>query len=419
MATLDVYCFGELAGRLVREDSQLSFAYESRWIGERRPPLSQALPIDGTHAADAPRAFFSGLLPEGEPRRMLARELGISERNDFALLEAVGGDCPGAISLYPAGTTPEAVRPGDDVEWLDEAELERLVYDLPSRPMLADAGGEIRLSLAGAQDKLPVVVDDASGRVGITSGRTPSTHILKTPISRLDGTIANEAYCLLLGRELGIPTVDAVPRHVGSTEFLLVRRYDREHLPNGVRRLHQEDFCQALGVPPERKYEAEDGPSLADCFSLVSRATSVPAQGTLALLDAVGLNFIVGNHDAHGKNFSLLYRPTSVQLAPFYDIVSTVAYRRHGLSRKMAMKLGGEYRSERVESRHFERFFSAAQLGSGPARRRLRRLATAAPDRARKVRSAMAEDGWRDDVLDRVIELVEDRSARLAGLVDG
>ena len=115
-------------------------------------------------------AFFGGLLPEGEPRRLIARRLGVSERNDFALLAAIGGDCAGAITLAPPDAAPDDVR-GRDVEWLDGAQLSELIAGLSDRPMLADEDGEIRLSLAGAQDKLPVVIAD--DRVGITSGRMP------------------------------------------------------------------------------------------------------------------------------------------------------------------------------------------------------------------------------------------------------
>jgi hypothetical protein len=180
------------------------------------------------------------------------------------------------------------------------------------------------------------------GRIGRTSGRTPSTHILKTPIERLDATIANEAFCLRLGRALDVSTVDATPHRVADSEYLLVRRYDREIDSTGILRLHQEDFCQALGVPPERKY------------------------------------------------------------------------RRQGLSRKMAMKLGDEYRSDYVRERRFERFFAEVGLGPAPSRARLRRMAKDAPPAARAVRRELADGGWDDEVLGRIVSLVTERAAWLA-----
>ncbi len=412
MGTLDVLCFGERAGVLADEPEGLRFAYDPSWIAASRPPLSQALPLSGSPPPGAVHAFFGGLLPEGEPRRLIARRLGVSERNDFALLAAIGGDTAGAITLAAPGAAPRQARERD-VDWLDGDQLAELIATLPDRPMLADEDGEIRLSLAGAQDKLPVVIAD--DRVGITAGGTPSTHILKMPIARFPGTVVNEAFCLMLGRFLGVPTVDAWPRRAGDRPYLLVRRYDRERQPDGsVARLHQEDFCQALAIPSERKYEVEGGPSLADCFKLVRQATTVPAAHTLVLLDAVGLNFLVGNHDAHGKNFSLLRSPERTELAPFYDVLSTTAY--PGLARKAAMSIGGERRPDYVRRRHLDRLCQEAGLGGAAVRRRLLAMASEAPAAARAVRAGLAADGWDHPVLDVVLETVDRRAAHLTEL---
>lgn len=408
-ATLEVLCFGEPAGVLADERDGLRFAYDPAWVAAGRPPLSQSLPLDGDPSPAVVHAYFGGLLPEGEPRRLLARRLGVSERNDFALLGAIGGDCAGAITLAPPGGAGDGDAPA--VDWLDDARLEELIATLPDHPMLAGEDGEIRLSLAGAQDKLPVVVED--GRVGLTAGRAPSTHILKMPIARFEGTVVNEAFCLLFGSRLGVPTVPALPRRAGDHAYLLVERYDRLRRPDGsFERLHQEDFCQALGIPSERKYEVEGGPSLADCFALVRRATTVPAAHMLVLLDAVALNFLVGNHDAHGKNFSLLRSPHETGLAPFYDVLSTLAYPT--LARKAAMAIGGERRPDYVRRRHLDRLCEAAGLGGAAVRRRLLAMAREAPDAARFARAVLAEDGWDHPVLDAVAAIVDRRARQLA-----
>jgi serine/threonine-protein kinase HipA len=408
--TLEVWCFDERAGTLGDGDRGLELAYDPRWRSAGRPPLSQSLPLDGSFADDAVDAFFGGLLPEGVARELVARNVGVSAGNDFALLAAIGGDTAGAISLLPAGEIPGPV--GEDVEWLDDVEVGALLDELPARPLHADADGEYRLSLAGAQDKLPVVVG-SDGRLGLTRGRTPSTHILKTPIARLEGTVANEALCPAIGRLLGIDVVLSSPRRVLEREFLLVERYDRVLGEEGVRRLHQEDFCQALGIPSRRKYQSEGGPGLVDCFALVRRAVSVPAREVLALLDDVMLSFLVGNHDAHGKNYSLLYLPDSPRAAPSpaYDVISTVVY--PGLSRKMAMSIGGEYRPDYVQSRHLDRLLDEAGLGPAAARRRIRALATDAPAAAHEAHAQLAGEGWDAPVLARVVDTVERRAARL------
>jgi serine/threonine-protein kinase HipA len=411
--TLEVYCFEERAGILRDGVAGLEFAYAEHWRDGGRPPLSQALPLDGSFTSASVDAFFGGLLPEGAPRELAARNLGVSPENDFALLGALGGDTAGAVSLRAPGQSIGGE--GGSVQWLDDSELAVLLDELPSRPMHAAADGDYRLSLAGAQDKLPVVVG-GDGRIGLTRGDTPSTHILKTPITDLDGTIANEALCPAIGRLLGAEVVNAAPRRIDGREFLLVERYDRERTDHGVRRLHQEDFCQALGIAARRKYQAEGGPGLVDCFALLREAVGVPARESLKLLDAVVLSFLVGNNDAHGKNYSLLYIPNSPKavLSPAYDILSTISYR--DLSRKMAMSIGGEYRPDYVQPRHLDRLLSEAGLGPAAARRRIRALAKEAPAAARKACGELSAEGWDAPVLARVVAIVDRHAERLTVL---
>ena len=413
--TLDVFCAGRRAGVLVDRERGLEFRYEAQWVRDGKAPLSQSLPLDGSFGSPAVAAYFAGLLPEGRPRELLARQLGVSVGNDFALLEQLGGDTAGAVSLLPPGAPPPDGG-GTDVEWLDDQGLAQLIDELPRRPMHADPDGEYRLSLAGVQDKLPVVVG-ADGRIGLTKGGTPSTHILKTPIDRLPETVPNEAYSLRLGRLLGVETVRAGPSRVLGREYLLVERYDRRIGEQGPERLHQEDFCQALGIPTARKYEAEGGPGLADCFALIRGATTVPAREAIKLLDYVALSVLVGNHDAHAKNYSLLYTPGSIgaTLAPAYDVLSTVVYRKiQPMSRRMAMKIGGEYRPDYVESRHVDRLLESAGLGVGAARRRLRGVAARAPAAAVEARRLADEGGWDCRTVEQIEAIVAERAGWLA-----
>lgn len=421
---LNVYCFDELAGRLW-DERPLRFEYDDAWVSSGRPPLAHALPLSGQFDQSAAHAYFGGLLPEGEPRKQIARSLGVSVENDFQLLVELGWDCAGAVSLYPAGVTPNSPSEGEDVKWFDEAELAQLVAELPTRPLMFDGDGELRLSLAGAQDKVPVVTDgervglSGFGRTAPGAPRTASTDILKTPIDRLPGTVANEAFCLSLMSSVGLNSVKAVPQRALDREFLLVRRYDRELRQGRVARLQQEDFCQALAIPSEQKYEAEGGPSLAQCFGLIRSATSAPPPALLAMLDATAFNFLVGNHDAHGKNFSLLRSPSGTVLAPFYDVLSTFVYRMvdRRMSPKLAMRVGGEYRWDYIERRHFDRFFTAAELAAPASRRRFLALAGRIVPAARSMREEFANDGWDDPILDPIVELIETRADRLQSVL--
>lgn len=195
--SLEAWCSDGHVGTLTDAEAGLGFSYSKRWLTAGRASISQCLPLHGSFTEADVEAFFGGLLPEAERREQPARMLGVDEARTFSLLKALGGDTAGALNLYPPGALPPPI--GTDVEWLDEAGLEELIEQLPERPMHADEDGEYRLSFAGVDDKLSVVVDE-EGRIGLTKGRTLSTHILKTPIDTLPDTVVNEAMCPLIGR---------------------------------------------------------------------------------------------------------------------------------------------------------------------------------------------------------------------------
>lgn len=409
---LDVWFSGEVAGQLTEQDGVLNFTYASDWEETGRVALSQSLPLDGAFSQTAVHAFFGGLLPEGDLRDLLGQRLGVSATNDFSLLEQLGGDCAGAITIYPAGQALPTRESG--VRWLSDDELRQLVHDLPSRPMYAEPDGELRLSLAGAQDKIPVVVENS--RVGLPTGDMPSTHILKTPISRLPATVLNEALWSRVGKRLGITCATSRPLRVGDSEVLLVERYDRTVEDGHVKRLHQEDVCQALAIPSTQKYQREGGPGLTDCFAVLRSAAPVPARELPRLLDAWALSFIAANHDAHGKNFSLLYTPEgATTLAPVYDVLNTAAYWKvKEMDRKMAMSVGGEYRPAYVKGRHIDRMLDDAGLGVAPSRRRLAALARDAPDAITDARRELVHEAWDHEHLDNVVEMSLRRARTLA-----
>lgn len=375
--TLDVYLHRNLVGCLIQDDhGELMFEYRETWLNDPNAvPVSQSLPLrKERYARRACRGFFGGILPEGDKREVLAKNLGISAKNDFAMLEEIGGECAGAITFLCAQEPlPEHE---ERYRTLSDTELESLLEMLPRRPLLAGED-DVRLSLAGAQDKIAVYIAD--GRISIPLGGAPSTHILKPAIERFAGVVFNESFCMKLAQAVGVPTAKTQIGSIRGIDYLLVERYDRIRIgAHSLQRLHQEDFCQALGIVSENKYQKEGGPSLEQCFRLVRETSSVPAIDLLSLLDAVIFNFLIGNNDAHGKNFSLLYRRVAdggVRLAPCYDLLSTVQYPE--LSEKMAMKIGGEYVSSKVSPKNFDQLAREAGLGVPLVKRRVPELATA------------------------------------------
>ncbi|MDH4054542.1 MAG: type II toxin-antitoxin system HipA family toxin [Gammaproteobacteria bacterium] len=371
--TLNVQYDRELVGQLIQDDGgQMTFKYDASWLGKPEPiALSRSLPLrEETFTQKECRGFFGGMLPEDDNRKIIARILGISDKNDFAMLEQIGGECAGAISFLPE----DEEIPDDDDRYRDlaDAELAKILRELPRRPLMAGQDG-IRLSLAGAQDKIAVRIDD--GKISIPRGSAPSSHVLKPAIDTYEGVVFNEAFCMALARAGGL---NAAPVDIGKVEdidYLLVERYDRiRDGEENIQRLHQEDFCQALGIPSEIKYQSEGGPSLVNCFDLIRDASSAPALDLIAMLDAVIFNLLIGNHDAHAKNFSLLYMPDrSVRLAPLYDLVSTVYYEE--LTNKMAMKIGKQPESALIRPEDVDQFAADAGLGAALARARIPALA--------------------------------------------
>ncbi len=365
--TLDVYLHNQCVGRLLQDDDgQMGFTYDPDWLEQPAAvPLSQSLPLrrTGFTRKDC-RGFFAGILPEERNREIIARNLGISAGNDFAMLEQIGRECAGAVTFIPPGEPP----PGnhDEYRQLSKQELAKILRALPQRPLMAGDEG-VRLSLAGAQDKMAVRVD--GHEISIPLGGAPSTHILKPAIDRFEGIVFNEAVCMMLSAKIGLPTAEVEVGTVEGIDYLLVKRYDRTKGSDGtVQRYHQEDFCQALAVAPEMKYQSEGGPSLKSCFDLIRNVSTSPVIDLQNMLDSVIANILIGNHDAHAKNFSLLYGDIDsrartetriTRLAPRYDLISTVFYPE--LSSRLAMKLGGEYDSTKLLPRHFEQ--QAVEVG--------------------------------------------------------
>ncbi|MBT0961929.1 type II toxin-antitoxin system HipA family toxin [Denitromonas iodatirespirans] len=406
---LEVWLFADRVGTLALMDGRLNFGYAPGWLSQPDAvALSASLPLQAEPFDDRKtRPFFAGLLPEGQMRRLIAQQFQVSGQNDFALLDHIGGECAGAVTFIEPGQAFPSPNRNDDVQWLSEDEVVAILDELPRRPMLAGKDG-LRLSLAGAQDKLPVVFDGV--RIGLPLNGTPSSHILKPAIHAVEDSVINEGFCMALADAMQLKPAKSNVHLVLDRSFLLVERYDRVIDAQGQRqRLHQEDFCQALGVVPEMKYQNEGGPDLARCFELVRRATRPSAPQILRLLDYVIFNALLGNHDAHAKNFSLLYSGKTSVLAPFYDTLSTAVYPT--LAPKMAMKIGSKYKFSEVQARHWEQFAESVGLAKAQAKRRILELARSLPSTARALQSDPKHSFSGNAVVERINALIEERCA--------
>ena len=418
---LEVWLLGQHIGTLTQADGRLAFAYTPAWLAQNKatgsaamPPLSQSLPLQAEPFDDrAARPFFAGLLPEGDKRMLVAKALHVSNKNDFGLLDGIGGECAGAVSLLEPGQANNTAKSSTDLRWLDSSQLAKILDEMPKRPMLAGEDG-LRLSLAGAQDKLPVVAD--GNRIGLPLSGKPSSHIIKPAIAGIDGSVHNEGFCMRLAATLSLDVAKVEIQHVDDRPYLLVERYDRNHddghadppdASRTLKRLHQEDFCQALGIPPELKYQNEGGPDLAQCFALVRRATRPSAPHILKLLDYVAFNALIGNHDAHAKNFSLLYGSGKTALAPLYDALSTAVY--PDLTKKMAMKIGSKYEFADVMPRHWEQFATAAGLSPAQVKKRILEIARRLPDLAHATHKALHDEGNDHAIVAQIVTLIEQR----------
>lgn len=416
--TLPVFLRETPIGSLERTGpSRYRFAYSKdallRDWGDPMARLSASLPLREERFKPSESApFFEGLLPEGAVRAAVAGKLGISEANGFDMLAALGADCAGAVTVLP-GDQSTPLLPGRAVGPLGEKEVGDLLRDLPRDPLGIDIDdGGVRLSLGGVQDKL-VLVRLPGGEFARPLGGAPSNCLLKPEHERFDGLAVNEAFCMRVAAAAGNKAATTELLELDGIRCLYSERFDRTVDADGnTIRLHQEDMCQALGLLPTQKYEAEGGPSVASVIALLRRQPSRRiALDVNAFVRAVLTSFLLGNSDAHGKNFALLYDPeTGVGLAPLYDVVSTAIY--DGLTPRLAMAIGGEDDPSQVDLRCWERLGAESGLGGGLPKfvqRWSGEILTTTEACLRDVE----QEGWSHSVLEAIFDVCRERARRL------
>ena len=353
---LSVYLGKNLAGHLTSTaQNGVVFSYDPAYIEAGLPPLSLSLPLStNEYSQKKCLPFFEGLLPEGDVKKRISDYLHVSETSTLKLLKELGGECAGMVSILPEGEQNKVQSTytfsPDNYETLSPQKLVEYIRNIDARPLLK-VKEKLRLSLAGAQEKLPLAY--RNGKFYLPINGAPSTHIVKpTGQGALSTLSANEYICMKLAEQSGLQVPNTKLIQIEDVEFLLIERYDRLCNGNEISRLHQEDACQALGILSNNKYQNDGGPSIADIYTLIKTQTTIPLLETRAFLQYLLFNFIIGNCDAHGKNYSLIFQDNTVKLTPIYDTVCTQAY--PNLTQKLSMKIGKHYEIQKVNQADFE-----------------------------------------------------------------
>ena len=421
---LNVWHEERLLGVLWRDGQRrIGFRYDKSWTAPEGFAISRSLPLPQQAQAsqefspqqDIAHRFFANLLPEGNVRERVVRDLKVPN-TDFDLLRAIGGECAGALSILPPAEQPTQTQASaQDYEALDDSELARLIARR-GQTATWKADTRPRLSLAGAQDKCPVMVAD--GRLYLPKLDAPTTHILKFEPPDYRNLPAYETFTTLLAHAVGLPVVDVQLRSHRGKSFAVVERYDRQrHDGDGadgavpqISRLHQEDFCQALGFDQDSKYQEHGGPTFADCCRLVREACSAP-DDLEALLRWQIFNTLAGNSDGHAKNLSLLYLPDGkTRLAPFYDLVCTRAFVR--VDHKLAFAIGGGWDPALIQAKHWRAMAEACDVQPRLLLNLVQQTASALLQQLAPVREAFEAQHGPHPALQRIDQVVQKQCRR-------
>lgn len=415
---------GREIGRIQRDKrDRLTLVYDDAWRRSQQAyPLSLSMSLAAQeHGHVVIESFIWGLLPDND--RILdrwAKKFQVSARNPFALIANVGEDCAGAIQFALPERLDVLQGTNDSkVEWLDEAQvaerLGALREDMSAWRTPRDTG---QFSLAGAQAKTALLFEN--GRWGVPSGRIPTTHILKPPMRELDGHAENEHFCLDLARALEIPAAKSTVEHFQEEVAIVVERYDRDRTTGSLKRIHQEDMCQAMGILPTKKYENEGGPTAKQITDLLRTHSTAREEDVATFVGALAFNWLIGGTDAHAKNYSVLLASNAVRLAPLYDVASVLPYDGVDIHKlKLAMKIGGEYELMNIGVRQWKKLADTLRIDEDQVFAQIDKLASSIPDYAADTRRNARQAGLQHPIIDRLTENLTARAVRCRSLLKG
>lgn len=364
---LNVFLNARLVGRLLHQSNgAIEFQYHQSWLDwENALPVSYSLPLrEDRYVGEPVIAVFDNLIPDNEQiRHRLAERSGADGDDAYSLLAAIGRDCVGALQFLPDGDDPgeagkiEGRRIGDD-------EIAKVLTDLKQTPLGVDRDSDFRISIAGAQDKTALLFWD--GHWLVPHGTTATSHIFKPEIGKLPNgidmsqSIENEHLCMLITAAFGLDTARTEIKEFNGCRVLVIERFDRLHTKDHrLLRVPQEDCCQALSVPPSRKYESHGGPGIPAILGLLE-ASDVMEQDRRTFLKTQILYWLMAAPDGHAKNFSIFLLPGGrFHLTPLYDVMSAQPNLDKGEIQqnklKLAMAVGDtrHYAINTIAPRHF------------------------------------------------------------------
>jgi serine/threonine-protein kinase HipA len=400
-----VYQNDRLVGHLLKEPSgAIEFRYDHEWLDRSRAfPVSLSLPLrEDAWRGEPVAAVFENLLPDSaDLRRRVAEKVGAAGTDAYSLLAVIGRDCVGALQFIAGDASPEGTTriSGESVD--DEA-IERLLKSLAQAPLGLTRDDNFRISVAGAQEKTALLWYE--DRWIKPHGTTPTTHLFKTQIGELpngidlSNSVENEYYCLQLLRQLGLSANHVRIMTFGQTKALVVERFDRTWSDGRLIRLPQEDCCQALSVPPSRKYQADHGPGILAIAELLKGADS-PAEDHRTLFQAQLVFWLIGATDSHAKNFSIFLHPGGgYALTPLYDVLtaqpSLDARQIERKQMKLAMSVGNNnhYRIDEIQTRHFFQTGEVAGLSRSLVRNAVEEIATRMDDAMASLEAELPPD---------------------------
>ncbi len=402
---LHVYLNGRLVGRFRRQRSgAVDFQYDVTWLGwDNAIPVSLSLPLqEDRFAGDPVIAVFDNLLPDNVGiRRVIAQRTGARGEDAHSLLSQIGRDCVGALQFLPEGIEPGGTG-AVDARAVNEEEIGQLIANLGRNPLGIGEEEDFRISLAGAQEKTALLF--WNGGWHVPHGTTATTHILKPQIGDAQGvdlsqSVENEHFCMRFIAAIGLPVANTEIAEFNGNRVLVVERFDRQWTRDGrLLRLPQEDFCQALGVPPSRKYQSDGGPGIRD-ISDALQGSNAPEEDRRMFFKTVLAFWLLGATDGHAKNFSIrLSAGGRFRLTPLYDIVSTQPARDANQIRqnqfKLAMSVGNNrhYVVDQIQARHFQQTADACGLPVGLMDELFKELEAAVPMALEHARNAMPDD---------------------------